>query len=346
MKINQKILVCGASISGTAIAFWLEKYGYQVVVIEKFNAFRDGGQNVDIKGIGQDVIKLMGLEQEINSKDTGEKELRYLNDKGNIISSFPKGAVGGLTSSYEILHGDLARIIYEKTRACCEYRFGTFVTNISETTDAIKVTFNNGSTGDFGLVICADGIGSTTRDMVMHEDIHFNYLGAYMSFFKIPKTTEDDLWAKAYQVKGGAMVFLRPGYENDTTVLVTFLKEKFEKDWMDVTRQKKRLKDVLSGKGGIAERVAQNIDDVQDLYFGPMSQVKASKWSKGRVVLLGDAAHAPTPFTGLGTALSLVGAYILAGELQKNENIQSAFLEYMLQDSNLLIVNSISLPLP
>lgn len=327
MKINQKILVCGASISGTAIAFWLEKYGYQVVVIEKSSVFRDGGQNVDIKGIGQDVIKLMGLEQEINSKDTGEKGLRYLNDKGDILASFPKGAVGGLTSSYEILRGDLARIIYEKTQPCCEYRFGTFVTNISETADAVNVTFNDGSTSDFGLVICADGIGSTTRDIVMPEDIHFNYLGAYMSFFKIPKTPEDDLWAKAYQVRG-AMIFLRPGHENDTTVLVTFLKEKFEKDWMDVARQKKRLKEILSGKGGIAERVAQNIDDVQDLYFGPMSQVKASKWSKGRVVLLGDAAHAPTPFTGLGTALSLVGAYVLAGELQKNEHIQSAFLEY------------------
>jgi len=328
MKIKNKVLICGASISGTSIAFWLEKYGYSVVVIEKSNSFRDGGQNVDIKGIGQNVIKLMGFEQEIDSRNTGEKGLRYLDDKGKIISSFPKGAVGGLTSSYEILRGDLARIIYERTQRNCEYRFGLFVTDISERTDDVKVTFNDGSTEDFALIICADGIGSTTRDLVMPEYTHFNYLGAYMSFFKIPKTQEDDFWAKAYQVRGGAMVILRPGHENETTVLVTFLKDKFVPEWQDVSKQKTMLKDVLLQKGGLAERVAQNLDNVQDLYFGPMSQVKASKWSKGRVVLLGDAAHAPTPFTGLGTALSLVGAYILAGELAQNDSIQVAFQEY------------------
>lgn len=330
MKINHKILVCGASISGTAIAFWLEKYGYEVVVVEKSDTFRDGGQNVDIKGIGQDVIKLMGLEQEIDSRNTGEEGLRYLNDKGNIISSYPKGAVGGLTSPYEILRGDLARIIYDRTKLRCDYRFGWFVVAISELTDIVKVTFNDGSIEDFDIVVCADGIGSTTRDLVMPEYTHFNYLGAYMSFFKIPKTPEDDLWAKAYQVRGGAMVFLRPGHKNDTTVLVTFLKEEFIPDWQDVSKQKNRLKEVLSAKAGLAERVVQNLDNVQDLYFGPMSQVKASKWSKGRIVLLGDAAHAPTPFTGLGTTLSLVGAYILAGELLQNTSIKNALEQYEL----------------
>ncbi|MEO3408485.1 FAD-dependent monooxygenase [Mucilaginibacter sp. CAU 1740] len=59
-----------------------------------------------------------------------------------------------------------------------------------------------------------------------------------------------------------------------------------------------------------------------------MSQVKAARWFKGKTVLLGDAAHAPTPFTGMGTALSLIGAYILAGEISQNNNVQTAFEAY------------------
>ena len=59
-----------------------------------------------------------------------------------------------------------------------------------------------------------------------------------------------------------------------------------------------------------------------------MSQVQASTWSKGRLVLLGDAAHCPTPFTGKGTALALVGAYVLAGEIKKCSTHTRAFQTY------------------
>lgn len=328
MKIEDKILICGASIAGTAVAFWLEKYGYKLVIVEKAREFRNGGQNVDIKGPGQDIIKMMGIEQEVNSKNTGELGLRYLNKHGAIIASYPKGAVGGLTTDFEILRGDLARIIYQKTEGLCEYRFGTYVTGVVDDDQGVTVTFNNGVVESFAMVICADGIGSTTRDLVMPECIKFNYLGAYMSFFSIPKVKEDDLWAKAYQVTGGGMIFLRPGHEDTTTVLVSFLKEKFEPDWSDVAKQKDQLRAVLDGKGGIAQRVADQLEQVKDFYFGPMSQVKASRWSKRHVVLLGDAAHAPTPFTGMGTYLALTGAYLLAGEIKRGSDLGSIFNAY------------------
>lgn len=328
MTKEKKVLVCGASISGTAIAYWLAKSGFKVVIAEKSDSFREGGQNVDVKDFAQDILKLMGIDREVNAKNTGEAGLKYLNAKENVISTFPKGAVGGLTSDYEILRGDLARIIYEKTKSVCEYRFRKFVKNVSENAEHVVVTFNDESVEEFSMLICAEGIGSSTRDMVMPEFTHYNYLGAYMSFFTIPQTKEDDLWAKAYQVEGGAMVFLRPGHENETTVLVSFLKEIAASDVQSITEQKMMLKGVLAGKGGIADRVAQNLDGVKDMYYGPMSQVKASKWHKGNVVLLGDAAHAPTPFTGMGTALALMGAYILAGEIVQNNNIETAFQAY------------------
>ncbi|MEO3408484.1 FAD-dependent monooxygenase [Mucilaginibacter sp. CAU 1740] len=263
MKFNKKILVCGASISGTAIAFWLEKSGYEITIVEKFESFRDGGQNVDIKGYGQEVLKLMGIDQEVNEKNTGELGLKYVNKTGTTISTFPKGTIGGLTSDYEILRGDLARIIYEKTARVCDYRFGKYVKSISEDEDSISATFNDGTTKQFTMIICADGIGSTTRDMAMPEYIRFNYLGAYMSFFTIPKTATDDFWAKAYRVTGGSLVFLRPGHQNETTVLVSFLKEMVEPFSQPIAEQKKKLKEVLSGKGGIADRIVQDLDQVQ-----------------------------------------------------------------------------------
>jgi 2-polyprenyl-6-methoxyphenol hydroxylase-like FAD-dependent oxidoreductase len=88
------------------------------------------------------------------------------------------------------------------------------------------------------------------------------------------------------------------------------------------------LLQALKGRGTVADRISADLDTVKDFYFGPMSQVQASTWSKGRFVLLGDAAHCPTAFTGEGTALALVGAYVLAGEIKRSVDYAEAFHTY------------------
>ncbi len=71
METSKKILICGAGIAGPACAWWLGKYGFSVVIVEKAEAFRDGGQNVDVKGAGQQVVRRMGLAERIQARDTG-----------------------------------------------------------------------------------------------------------------------------------------------------------------------------------------------------------------------------------------------------------------------------------
>lgn len=329
MKAQKRILICGASIAGPCLAYWLHKYGYSVVIIEKAPSLRDGGQNVDIKGVGQQVMKLMAVDEKITAMNTQERGQRYVDASGNVVASFPKGALGGLTSSYEILRGDLAQILCDATKDVCEYRFGTFLTAADERDDYVRVTFNDGSTEDFELIVCAEGFGSSTRKLVMDDNVQLKYLGAYMSFFRIPKTPDDDLWAKTYNGTGGLMITLRPGH-GDTTVLVTFLQRGRVgiNDLDSHSMRKKMLREALAGAGGLADRVAANLDYEHDFYFGPLSQVEASRWSKGRVVLVGDAAYCPTPFTGRGTSLALVGAYVLAGEIKKNKTHSDAFQAY------------------
>jgi 2-polyprenyl-6-methoxyphenol hydroxylase-like FAD-dependent oxidoreductase len=223
MNIEKKILICGASVAGPACAYWLRRYGYSVVIVEKARSIRDGGQNVDIKGAGQQVIKMMGLAEKIQAKDTLEQGQKYLDAHGEVVAVFPKGAVGSLTSDFEILRGDFAQILFEATRDTCEYRFGTYVTGLEEQDGGISATFANGRVEDFAFVICAEGISSSTRDMVLAEQTHFRYLGAYMSFFKIPRRPQDDNWAYTVNGIGGTFIVLRPGNDTETAVLTTFL---------------------------------------------------------------------------------------------------------------------------
>ena len=328
MERNTKILICGAGIAGPACAWWLTSYGFSVTVVEKATAFRDGGQNVDVKGAGQQVIKLMGLTADVEARDTRECGQKWLDAAGKVVAVFPKGSIGGLTSDFEILRGDFARILFDATRTQCDYRFGTSVSAIEESGEGVRAMFSDGSSEEFALVICADGISSSTRALVLAEETHMRYLGAYMAFFKIPRRPQDELWACSVNEIGGTMIHLRPGGATETTVLMTFPASAPAAHAPSMQSRRDMLRAALEGRGTIAERILAELDTVEDVYFGPMSQVQASAWSKGRLVLLGDAAHCPTPFTGKGTALALVGAYVLAGEIHRSVTHTQALEAY------------------
>jgi 2-polyprenyl-6-methoxyphenol hydroxylase-like FAD-dependent oxidoreductase len=328
MESTKKILICGSGVAGPTCAYWLHKYGYSTVIVEKAKALRDGGQNVDIKGAGQQVIDMMALSVEVEANNTQECGQKYLDAAGNVLAVLPKGALGSLTNDFEILRGDFAHVLFESTKDDCEYRFGRFVTALEEREGGISATFDNGETEEFELVICAEGISSSTRDMVMAAQTRFRYMGAYMAFFKIPRREEDDRWAHTVNGIGGTFITLRPGNETETTVLITFLRRDHGMDGVTPAVRKELLRQALDGRGALAARVSADLDTVDDFYFGPMSQVQASTWSQGRFVLLGDAAFCPTPFTGAGTALALVAAYVLAGEIKRSADHSQAFAAY------------------
>lgn len=328
VEVTKKILICGAGIAGPACAWWLNRYGFQVVIVEKATTFRDGGQNVDVKGAGQKVLKLMGLTERIEACNTQECGQKWLDAKGKVVAVFPKDGFGSLTSDFEILRGDFARVLFEATRDDVEYRFGLSVIGLEEQGDGVRVIFDDGSTDAFALVICADGLGSSTRSLALAAETRMRYLGAYMAFFKIPRRPEDDLWARSVNGIGGTMINLRPGGPTETTVLVTFPVNGPDLGASTALSCKDVLRSVLVGRGTLAERIVDELSSVKDIYFGPMSQVQASTWSKGRLVLLGDAAHCPTPFTGKGTALALMGAYVLAAEIRQRASHTEAFKAY------------------
>ncbi|MGK5004794.1 FAD-dependent monooxygenase [Janthinobacterium sp. LB2P70] len=328
MEQTKKILICGGGIAGPACAWWLTRYGYSVVLVEKAGALRDGGQNIDVKGAAQQVIKRMGLTEQVEARDTLECGQKWLDATGKVVAVFPKGSIGGLTSDFEILRGDFARILFDATHGTCEYRFGTSVSGVDEIENGVRATFANGTTEDFALVICADGVSSPTRELTLAAETRMRYLGAYMAFFNIPRRPEDDFWACSVNGIGGTMINLRPGGLTETTVLITFSAAEPGLRSPTAPSRREMLRAALAGRGKVADRIVADLDAVQDFYFGPMSQVQASTWSKGRLVLLGDAAHCPTPFTGKGTALALVGAYVLAGEIKRCATHTQAFQAY------------------
>jgi 2-polyprenyl-6-methoxyphenol hydroxylase-like FAD-dependent oxidoreductase len=148
--MSRRILITGASVAGNTAAWWLGRAGFDVEVVERTPAFRDGGQNIDVRGVGRE-----GLEQAALDRGTGEEGTAWVNGDGSVAAQFITADLGadGPTAEMEILRGDLARLLYEPAAARATYRFGDSVAAIDEDDEAAIVTFASGRTARYDAVI-------------------------------------------------------------------------------------------------------------------------------------------------------------------------------------------------
>ncbi|MDO7874402.1 FAD-dependent monooxygenase [Hymenobacter sp. ASUV-10] len=322
------ILIAGASIAGPTLAYWLTTYGFRVVVVERAPALRLGGQNIDINGPGRKVVRLMGVEDRIRAANTGELGLQFIGPQGEVAAAFPKdGEVSG-TRELEILRGDLVDILYNHTRQDVEYRFGDSIAGLAQQADGVAVTFASGRTEAFQLVVAADGVRSGTRRLAFGNEPQFKYLGLYTAYLTIARQPTDTAWWRWYTAPASRVLMLRPDNHGTTRASVAFLESQAAYENCSPAEQKAVLQAKLAGAGWEADRIRRAIDEGADVYFDQVGQIIAPRWSAGRVALVGDAAYCPSPLTGKGTTLALVGAYVLAGELARHARPEDAFAAY------------------
>ena len=326
---NKKILITGASVGGNTVAWWLSRHGFNVTVVERADNFREGGQNVDVRGAGREVLSRMGLEQAALDLTTGESGTDWVDEENRVIARFAVEDIGdGPTAELEIMRGDISRIIYEPTRKCAKYCFGDNIVDIVQDEKGSLVTFNSGSTEYFDIVIVAEGVGSSTRELVFPGENRMRYMDLTIAYFSIPGKDSDGKFARQYNTTGGRGATLKPGADGNMRVYMGVHKVSENEQKWSVERQKQFLLDQFAHDGWEFPRILKEIPGVKDFYFDVMRQVKMDRWSKGRVVLTGDTAWCATPLSGIGTTLAIVGGYVLAGELAKTDDHTVAFAAY------------------
>lgn len=326
----RRLLITGASIAGNTAALWLAGKGFDVTVVERAPAFRDGGQNVDVRGVGREVLRRMGLEEAALALHTGEEGTAWVERDGSVAAEFRTDELGadGPTAELEILRGDLARLLYERAREHASYRFGEHVTAIAQTEESVRVTFDGGAQERFDAVLVAEGVGSSTRELVFAGDNDPKWMDLTVAYFTIARTASDDQMWRWYHAPGGRSVSLRPDCHGTTRALLSVHKAPGEEvDW-DEHRQKSWLREQFGDAGWEAARVLEGLEGSPDFYFDVLRQVRLPRWFDGRLALVGDAAWCATPIAGVGATLALTGGYVLAEELSRSDDVSVAFERY------------------
>ncbi|MEU4237067.1 FAD-dependent oxidoreductase [Actinoplanes sp. NPDC026619] len=322
-----KILICGGGIAGQALAYWLARGGHRVTVVERFPGLRDTGAQVDLRGQGIDAIERMGLLDVVRSRLVDEAGVAFVNARGRARATIMANTSGrgrqSLTSEYEIMRGDLVRILHDATKDDAEYVFGVSADRFEQDGQRVVAHFSDGSSGEFDLLVGADGQGSRVRRAIQPAGSPEPYwrVGIHMAYWFVPRIASDTNIRDTYLASAGRMIMRRSHNPADTQAYFVLREESAEASAVhreSTDRQKQFWAARFRDAGWQADRFIDGMATTPSFYSQEVLQVRTDTWSDGRVVLVGDAAHCASPYSGMGISGGLVGAYVLAGEINRN----------------------------
>jgi 2-polyprenyl-6-methoxyphenol hydroxylase-like FAD-dependent oxidoreductase len=328
----RKVLVSGASIAGPCLAYWLHRYGFEVTVVEKSSSLRGGGYAIDIRGTAREVVSRMGLVPQLQAEHVNTERISFIDANGFPIGSIrPETLSGGVEGQdLEVRRGDLAKALYDLIKDDVEFLFNDSIATLEDGRDGVDITFQGGTHRTFDLVIGADGLHSKTRRLVFGPEEEFDrYFGYVFAGFSLSNDFGLVREASIWNTPGRAAVLYAHEPSDRLTGLLAFAQDKPP---INAFRHPEDQRDLVASKfpehvSHVPNLVAA-MREADDLFFDVVSQIHMPTWSKGRVALVGDAAYATSFLSGQGSSVSLVGAYVLAGELSSHANHGDAFAAY------------------
>lgn len=331
--MTRTILISGAGIAGPTLAYWLVQHGFSPTIVERSPAPRTGGYMIDFWGVGYDVAERMGLLSTLHRVGYRLDEVRIVNADGKRIAGFDaalfqEASNGRLVS---LLRGDLATSIFRLLRDNVETIFADGITALTQDTSGVSVTFERTPPRRFDLVIGADGLHSTVRELAFGEHAEYEKnLGYRTAAFSADTYPHRDEGAYVSYTAPGRQV-ARYALRNNRSAffIVVADGQPLMMDHHDLAAQRAYLRDRLAGAGWECDQILDAMDQAPDFYFDTVAQVRMPDWSHGRVALLGDAAFCPSLLAGQGSAFAMAGAYVLANQLARtNGDHVAAFSGY------------------
>lgn len=338
MRGRLNVLITGAGIGGPATAFWLSKVGAKCTIVERSPTPRKTGQAIDIRGPGVQIMRKMGLEAAVRACNTTEKGMEKIGSTGKVIATLESSGDAEhqvMTSEFEILRADLARVFADALPNDVEMVYGDYVNAIEQRDNKVFVNYANGrAPANYDLVIGADGISSRTRSLVTGrpagEDLKKSQ--GYVAYFTIPRIdTDSERHARLYTATKGRSILLRPTRcKEEIGALLTVVNPADGRLEAAVSQgvnaQKELLRSIFQDAGWESKRLCEAMTEADDFYYQQSAQVRLDEWVYGRVALVGDAAHAVSV---MGTSAAMCDGYVLAGEIAKHpDDLPEALASY------------------
>ncbi|MEJ7559169.1 MAG: FAD-dependent monooxygenase [Pedobacter sp.] len=331
MGNTKSVLISGASFAGLTTAFWMNKTGYKVTVVETSADLKRGGTPVDIKDQTVDIAKRMGLFEQIKANRLGLERWEFKNaDDLTVRTMLLKEPGEELPDDeFEIERDVLLQMLFDLVKNDVQFFFSNSITALHQEKDFVQASFRDGTSNRYDLVFGCDGLHSVVRKLSFGTENHFvSFLGPYFSTAIVDKYLIPDATLQLYaEPNKGVML---NAYNNKTDIVFTFRPEnEILYDFRDQERHKQIVSAQFEGMRWRTQELQSELINAHSFYFDKFCQVKMPSWTKGRVALAGDAGYCASPAAGMGGSLAIIGATAVTDALQNCEgNHELAFLEY------------------
>jgi 2-polyprenyl-6-methoxyphenol hydroxylase-like FAD-dependent oxidoreductase len=323
-----RVLIAGAGVAGVTLAQLLRRDGLRPVLIERAAPDADKGYMLGLMPLVEPVIRRLGVEEPFRDASVGLHRYRLHGHTGKTLRTYSFDTLLSQFGDYRgIARGDL---LHAFTPDGAPVTFGATVRALSQAADSVQVTIQDSeqvATGDFDLVVAADGLHSSTRALILRPDQAVPYdtgWGGWVAWIDDgdPALTDlyDEIWGAGffvgiYPVKGRVGVFVG-GDRSETAV--------------GPSRFVARIRDDLREFDKRTERALAAIAAGGDDYYWRFTDVRSATWSVGRVALLGDAAAGFLPTAGIGAGMAMESAGVLARTLATADRatVTAALREY------------------
>lgn len=322
-----KLLVVGAGIGGLSTAIALRRKGFDVDIIERDPEWSVYGVGIIQQANVVRAVAELGIIDDYVSSGYGFDHVKIFAPNGQEVATVPTPTLAeNYPANVGIGRPALQRVLGEKTKALgANLRLGMTVTALKDDGSKVDVTFSDGSTGVYDGVIGADGIYSQVRDMILPDAPKPEFTGqsVWRYNFKRPEDVKG-LWV----YNGSPGVGLVPMGEDILYMYVTTAEP--GNPWFKPKTLAAEMRSRIENHPSPMIRgFASQITDPEGVVYRPLEgMMLEGDWSRGRIALLGDAVHATTPHLGQGAGLAIEDALVIADELSKGSDVETAFKAY------------------
>ena len=328
---NKKVLVSGASFAGLSTAYWMNKLGYQVTVIEIAEGLKKGGTPVNILSNTINIVERMGLLNQIklNKLNMELMEFKNTDDVTERLEYIQKNQEDRGEVEYEIERDVLLNMMYNAVKDDVTFIFGDSIISLAEANHGVAVTFKTSPTRSFDLIFGCDGIHSAVRKYWFGDEVNFShFLKTYFSITIVNKLLIPENTIQMYSEPGKTIML--SAYNNKTDIVLCFFSpQEIPYDYRNEEQQRNIILEHFTGTGWRTPELLEELKQSKTFYFDKLCQMKMPSWTKGRVALVGDAGYCASPAAGRGGSLAIDGAAAMADAFEKcNGNYELAFQEY------------------
>lgn len=312
MRAAQNVLIVGAGIAGMSLGVALKRAGIDCEIVEIRPALSEPGTGISLQGPALRALKTIGVVDRCVALGFGYSHFKTCDAAGNITGTVELPRLLG--PDYPATLGIMRQAVHEVladelARLGVPVRLGTSVETLEEDDRGVAATLTDGAHRRFDLVVGADGANSRVRELAFGADPRPHYTGQMNWRATVSRPPE---------VQGRYSYFgptNKSGFNpvSDTTMYIYIVQNVPVRPRWDDAELPEMMRGLLAEFGGALGRAREEVRTSEQIICRPIfSLIVPPPWHRGRMVVIGDAAHATTPHLASGASLAIEDAIVLA----------------------------------